>query len=75
MKRFLASQNATADATYARTAVVHFRCSDVPFSRHDEYFLLPRRYFDRVRQWLGARRSDWDSVVILSCPELGGRAP
>ena len=70
MKRFLASQNATANVTYARTAVVHFRCSDVPFSRHDEYFLLPRRYFDRVRQWLGARRSDWDSIVILSCPEL-----
>ena len=67
---YLGTQNVTRDPAFARTALVHFRCSDVPFSRHDEYFLLPKRYFESARAWLDARRGTWDNVVVLSCPEL-----
>ena len=73
---WIASQNVTRDAAYGRAVVVHFRCSDVPFSRNPEYYLLPRAYFDFVKTWLAARRASYDRVVVLSCPGvLAGEAP
>jgi len=57
------------DPDYADTAVVHFRCSDVPFVRHPTYVLLPRSYFafaaEKIRAFGGAKR-----VVLLSCATL-----
>lgn len=41
--RFIPTYN--SNATIADVAVVHLRCSDVPFTRHPSYHLLPKAYF------------------------------
>ena len=53
------------DDEYADTAIVHLRCSDVPFINHNEYPLLPQKYYEfAAREVLrrGIRR-----VVLTNC--------
>ena len=67
LRRKLAARNVTADASFARTVVVHFRCSDVPFNRHDEYVLSARSYYEAVAARL-AKSVPHDAVAVLLCP-------
>ena len=64
----LDAMGARADRRYARATVVHLRCSDVPFSRHAEYPLLARAYFEFARAEIARRRRRSRRVVVLSCP-------
>jgi hypothetical protein len=59
----------SSSAAYRNAAVVHFRCSDVPFMRHKIYHLYPRKYFqfagDKIKK-LGI-----DEVAVLFCRDHG----
>ena len=46
-------------------AVVHFRCSDVPFVKHEAYCLLPKDYFRFVATEILARHVD--KITIVTC--------
>lgn len=46
-------------------AVVHFRCSDVPFTKHASYCLLPIDYFRFVATEILARHVD--KITIVTC--------
>jgi hypothetical protein len=63
------------DADYSKLAVVHFRCSDVPFCRHHAYHLLPRAYFVFAAQLIKA--AGIKRVVLMSCQSRfnNGAAP
>ena len=68
LRASLSDDGCEPDRRFADSAIVHFRCSDVPFWRHEEYPLLPRSYFEFARDAiarLGARRT-----IVLSCPTV-----
>lgn len=58
-------KNLNPNETYNKTAVVHFRCSDVPFSKHPEYTLLPKEYYKFVSDEIMKR--DVENIVIITC--------
>jgi hypothetical protein len=55
----------TPDLNYSNTAIVHFRCSDVPFIEHKSYTLLPQSYYNFVSEQIN--KSNVDNVVIVTC--------
>lgn len=46
--------------------VIHFRCSDVPFARHNKYMLQNFAYFRNVLEKTGVRDKDHE-IIIVSC--------
>ena len=58
-------QYLTPNESYNKTAVVHFRCSDVPFCKHPEYPLLPKEYYKFVADEIMKR--DVENIVIITC--------
>tara|TARA_X000000950_G_scaffold214102_1_gene257563 strand:+ start:15099 stop:15905 length:807 start_codon:yes stop_codon:yes gene_type:complete len=52
-------------ASVRNAAIVHLRCSDVPFNGHPEYPLLPRAYYEYVAGHI--RASNVCRVIILNC--------
>ena len=58
-------KNLNPNETYNKTAVVHFRCSDVPFCKHSEYTLLPKEYYKFVSDEIMKR--DIENIVIITC--------
>jgi len=46
-------------------AILHFRCSDVPFIKHPDYHLLPKEYYYFVADEL--KKSDIKEMVVFNC--------
>ena len=53
------------DLSYSDKAVIHFRCSDVPFDRLPEYTLYPKEYFEFVAKEINKRNIK--EIVFLNC--------
>jgi len=66
MKEKMLDLSVVPDANYAGTAIVHFRCSDVPFIDMPEYPLQPRAYFKFVADFL-MKYNDVLHVLIVNC--------
>lgn len=56
---------APEDAFFTDTAVVHVRCSDVPFNKHPSYPLLPEAYYAFASEQVARARCR--RVVFLAC--------
>lgn len=50
---------------YNNKAVIHFRCSDIPFDRAPETFLYPKEYYDFVADKIN--KAGVDEIVFLNC--------
>lgn len=55
----------TPNKTYKNCAVIHFRCSDVPFCKHPEYTLLPKEYFKFVSEKINQKQIQ--KIIIITC--------
>ena len=64
--RMIQQRSIISDTSMNDTAIIHLRCSDVPFYEHPEYPLLPKAYYDFVASKLitdtGLRH-----VRVLNC--------
>jgi hypothetical protein len=70
MRQKMLDLRVTPNSNFVRTAIVHFRCSDVPFINMPEYPLQPRAYFKFVADFL-RKYDDVDNVVVVNCNEHG----
>jgi len=50
---------------FSNKAVIHFRCSDVPFMKHPNYTLLPKDYFLFALKKI--EKNNVDEIVFLNC--------
>ena len=46
-------------------AVLHFRCSDVPFEKNSQYHLLPKEYYHFVAEQL--KNSNIKKMIVFNC--------
>lgn len=47
-------------------AIIHFRCSDVPFEVHPSYALLPKTYYEYVAEIL-KMQFNIHTIILLNC--------
>ena len=54
------------DSSLRYTAIIHLRCSDVPFNRHKDYPLLPKAYYEFVASILSSD-TDLHYLRVVNC--------
>ena len=67
IKNILSSQKIKPDNSFKNKAVIHFRCSDVPFVKHSQYHLLPKEYFYFIAKEL--EEKNIDEILFLNCSD------
>ena len=65
-RRLINSHSAAELPGLSPVAVVHFRCSDVPFSQHPSYRLYPKGYYDFVAKTISGV-AGVDRITLLHC--------
>ena len=65
LKEQLVKIEVTPNNHYQNTAIIHFRCSDVPFIKHRHYPLLPKKYFKFISKQL--YKYNINKIIIMTC--------
>lgn len=65
IEKILKNQDIKPDKSFSNKAVIHFRCSDVPFCKHPDYTLLPKEYYYFVADKLN--QNNIEEIFFINC--------
>jgi hypothetical protein len=65
IKKILHDEKIEPDYSFSNKAVIHFRCSDVPFIKHPQYHLLPKEYYYFISEKI--KESNVEEVLFVNC--------
>lgn len=67
IRQFLEENEIKENKDFNNKAVIHFRCSDVPFNKDENYNLLPKEYFYFALEKI--EMEQLDEIVFVNCTD------